>query len=383
LKIYIAAANDCPEQTIENAIKSIIKKFKGVNHSDFVNDNPDIIWFLTGGSEHNALKRISAHKRYCFIASNDDNSWASATEVKALLNEKGISTRIFDLKKLDSFSPLADYLNFSGLEKSFKLGLIGKPADWLVASIPDLGLIKEVLNIDITEYTHDELLSAKPATNDSLFEETFKNKSFDTFSETQIITAKLNAVIQSNNLDAVALECFGLLKDKNYTPCLALAALNSVKIPAICEGDLCSAAGMISLFRLNGAIAWMANLIHANREFATFAHCTAPLNLLENYKIDSHFETCKGAAVSGNLKNQQVTIFRIDRKLEYCFLSLGEVVGAEDSDRACRTQAKIKMSIKSLFLLREFPLGNHHLIVPGDHTDILADYFTNKGFRIV
>ncbi len=383
MKIYIAAANDCPEQTIENAIKSIIKKFKGVNHSDFVNDNPDIIWFLTGGSEHNALKRISAHKRYCFIASNDDNSWASATEVKALLNEKGISTRIFDLKKLDSFSPLADYLNFSGLEKSFKLGLIGKPADWLVASIPDLGLIKEVLNIDITEYTHDELLSAKPATNDSLFEETFKNKSFDTFSETQIITAKLNAVIQSNNLDAVALECFGLLKDKNYTPCLALAALNSVKIPAICEGDLCSAAGMISLFRLNGAIAWMANLIHANREFATFAHCTAPLNLLENYKIDSHFETCKGAAVSGNLKNQQVTIFRIDRKLEYCFLSLGEVVGAEDSDRACRTQAKIKMSIKSLFLLREFPLGNHHLIVPGDHTDILADYFTNKGFRIV
>jgi L-fucose isomerase-like protein len=174
------------------------------------------------------------------------------------------------------------------------------------------------------------------------------------------------------------LECFGLLKDENYTPCLALAALNSIKIPAICEGDLCSAAGMISLFRLNGAVAWMANLIHANREFATFAHCTAPLNLLESYEIDTHFETCKGAAVRGNLKNQQVTVFRIDRKLEHCFLALGEVIGSDDSDRACRTQAKIKMSTKSLFLLREFPLGNHHLIVPGDHTDILADYFTEQ-----
>ncbi|MDD3686308.1 MAG: hypothetical protein PHE56_06020 [Bacteroidales bacterium] len=383
MKIYIAAANDCPEQIVENAINGFVKKFKGVNHSDFVNDNPDVIWFLTGGSEHNALKRISAHKRYSFIASNEDNSWASATEVKALLNEKGISTRIFDLKKLDSFSPLADYLNYSGLEKSFKLGLIGKPADWLVASIPDSGLIKEVLNIDIAEFTHDELLSAEPATTDNLFAETFQNKSFDSFNETQVITSKLNALIKSNNLDAVALECFGLLKDKNYTPCLALAALNSVNIPAICEGDLCSAAGMLSLFRLNGSIPWMANLIHANREYATFAHCTAPLNLLENYKIDTHFETCKGAAVRGNLKNQQVTIFRIDRKLEYCFLSLGEVIGTDDSNRACRTQAKILMSKKSLFILREFPLGNHHLIVPGDHTDIIANYFTNKGFRIV
>jgi L-fucose isomerase-like protein len=383
LKIYIAAANDCPESTVEKAIKTFHQKFKGINTDDFVNENPDVIWFLTGGSEHNALKRISAHKRYCFIASEDDNSWASATEVKALLNEKGISTRIFDFKKLDGLSSLSDYLNFPGHERSVKLGLIGKPADWLVASIPDSGLIKEVLNIDVAEFTHDELLSAEPAIADNLFAETFKNKSFNSYSETEIITAKLNTLISKNKLDAVALECFGLLKDKDYTPCLALAALNSVKVPAICEGDLCSAAGMISLFRLNGSIPWMANLIHANREYATFAHCTAPLNLLENYKIDTHFETCKGAAVRGNLKNQLVTIFRIDRKLEYCFLALGEVIGSDDSDRACRTQAKIKMSTKSLFLLREFPLGNHHLIVPGDHTDILADYFTNKGFRIV
>lgn len=383
MKIYIAAASNCPEQTIENAVESFIQKFKGVKHSDFVNDSPDVIWFLTGGSEHNALKRISAHKRFCFIASDEDNSWASATEVKALLNDKGISTRIFDLKMLDSFSPLADYLNYSGHEKSFKLGLIGKPADWLVASIPDPGLLKEVLNIDITEFTHDDLLNSVPSGKDNLFSQTFKNRSFDSYEETELLTSKLNSLINSNSLDAVALECFGLLKDNNYTPCLSLAALNSVKIPAICEGDLCSAAGMISLFRLNGSIAWMANLMHANREYATFAHCTAPLNILDNYNIDTHFESCKGAAVRGNLQNQQVTVFRIDRKLEYCFLSLGEVIGSDDSNRACRTQAKIKMSTKSLFLLREFPLGNHHLIVPGDHTDILADYFTNKGFRIV
>ncbi|HOZ30748.1 MAG TPA: hypothetical protein PLL66_07505 [Bacteroidales bacterium] len=47
------------------------------------------------------------------------------------------------------------------------------------------------------------------------------------------------------------------------------------------------------------------------------------------------------------------------------------------------TKARNKMSSKSLFFLREFPLGNHYLIILGDHTDIVAEYFTNRGFRIV
>jgi hypothetical protein len=47
-----------PNKVIENAENSFIRKYKGINHSDFVNDSPDVIWFLSGGSEHNALKRI-------------------------------------------------------------------------------------------------------------------------------------------------------------------------------------------------------------------------------------------------------------------------------------------------------------------------------------
>jgi L-fucose isomerase-like protein len=146
---------------------------------------------------------------------------------------------------------------------------------------------------------------------------------------------------------------------------------------------LCSAAGMIVFHRLTGLVPWMANLNYVNREFAEFSHCTAPASLMDGFSIDTHFETGKGAAIRGQLKKQQVTVFRVDKNLEHCFLSLGDVIETDFKENACRTQARIKMSSKSLFLLREFPLGNHHLIVPGDYTAILSGYFANKGLRIV
>jgi L-fucose isomerase-like protein len=189
--------------------------------------------------------------------------------------------------------------------------------------------------------------------------------------------------IQSEEVSSVAISCFDFIEKHKYTACLPVALLNENNIPAVCEGDLCAAAGMIVLSRLTGKIPWMANLNYLDKSAVVFSHCTAPLNLLQNYNITTHFESGIGSAVRGEIKNQQVTVFRIDHKLEYCFLSLGEIIETGEMLKACRTQIRVKMSAKSLFLLREYPLGNHHLIIPGDYTDILAEYFSKKGFRIV
>ncbi len=194
---------------------------------------------------------------------------------------------------------------------------------------------------------------------------------------------KFDTLIKQNNLDAISVACFDLLTKTENTVCLPVAAMNNFGFPATCEGDLCSAAGMIVVKRLTGLVPWMANLSYADKNGAVFSHCTIQQNLLSKMDVTTHYESGKLSAVKGELKKQTVTICRIDRKLEYCFLALGEVVDNYDSPFACRTQAYIKMSSKSLFLLREFPLGNHHLIITGDCTNIIAEYFTNHGFRIV
>lgn len=383
MKIFIAAFNDISEKQINKAVNNFITKFKSAEAEDFVYDDPEVIWFLTGGSEHNALKRIESKNRYCFIASSNDNSWAAATEVKALLNEKGINTRIFDYDSLESLAPLYDYIKVQDSDKCTRLGLIGQPADWLVASIPDKDLLKEVLNIEIHEFSHGELNDVVVSSGNTAFDNIFKEYKFGSKPETSDYSAKLQSFISLHNLDAIALDCFSIIKDSSFTACLSLSAFNENNFPAVCEGDLCSAAGMIVFRRLTGQVPWMANLNYVNSGFAEFSHCTAPVSLMDGFSVDTHFETGKGAAIRGQLKKQQVTVFRVDRNLEHCFLSLGEVVETDFKENACRTQARIKMSAKSLFLLREYPLGNHHLIAPGDHTDILSGYFSNKGLRIV
>ncbi|MBN2777411.1 MAG: hypothetical protein JXR36_07200 [Bacteroidales bacterium] len=382
MRIYIAANNGIDENKIEKAKADFIKKFININNDDFVISNAEIIWFLTGGSEHNAMEQIEPHHKYCFLASGNDNSWAAATEVKALLNEKGVKTRIFNIDLLENLEPLFSFLEDRTEFKKTKLAMIGKPESWLVASVPDYELLDEVLGIKVNEYSWEDILKFEDSNFDE-FDKVFSNSKFESFSETRTLYNKMLSFIQSEEVSSVAISCFDFIDKYKYSACLPVALLNNNNIPAVCEGDLCAAAGMIVLSRLSGKIPWMANLNYLDKTSVIFSHCTAPLNLLQNFDVTTHFESGIGSAVRGEITNQKVTIFRIDHKLEYCFLSLGEIIETGEILKACRTQIRVKMSAKSLFLLREYPLGNHHLIIHGDYTDILAEYFSKKGFRIV
>lgn len=383
MKIFLASSgddNDVPPSSV--VTDSFLGRFN-LTSDVFVQYNPDVIWFLTGGTEHKVLSRIESKNRYCFLASRNGNSWAAATEVKAYLNDKGINTKLFDVDTLESLEELENYLNPPVSGSTIRLGLVGGVSDWLVASTPDEDLLKEVLDIELVNVSWDELLALPEGEDFCHFEETFGRFGHESFASELSLVKKFDTLIRQNRLDAVTVACFGLIGKVGNTICLPVSAMNNYGFPAACEGDLCSSAGMIAVKRLTGKIPWMANLSFADHDAAIFSHCTVHENLLDRMEVTTHFETGKYAAVKGEMKKRPVTIFRIDRKLEHCFLSLGEIIDNCDSPTACRTQVKIKMSAKGLFSLREFPLGNHHLIIDGDCTDVLAEYFTNHGFRIV
>ena len=61
-----------------------------------VESDPDVLFFLTGGSELPAAEQVSAGNFYLLIGSQHDNSYASATEVKAYLNEINIPSILLD-----------------------------------------------------------------------------------------------------------------------------------------------------------------------------------------------------------------------------------------------------------------------------------------------
>ena len=113
-----------------------------------------------------------------------------------------------------------------------------------------------------------------------------------------------------------------------------------------------------------GVSGFQANLSKIDGEDYLFAHCTVPLDMVQDYCFDTHFESGIGAALHGLLPLGKARIFKLGADLQQCFDEEVEIVQNPYESNLCRTQVAIKApaALRNYFL-RE-PLGNHHIIVP-------------------
>jgi L-fucose isomerase-like protein len=189
--------------------------------------------------------------------------------------------------------------------------------------------------------------------------------------ETAKVSELLSDTIRKQNLDAITVECFPMVQKDCVTACLPLAKFNNEGIPAGCEGDITAIAGMMLCKELTGIIPWIANINKATEDVCMFSHCTISPGLVSAFSVKTHFETGQGTAVEGDFKGDLITIFRFDNKLSKAFIATTNISGRPKLRTACRTQIEVKLSANEVKLLRESPLGNHHLIFPGDYKKLL------------
>ena len=109
-----------------------------------------------------------------------------------------------------------------------------------------------------------------------------------------------------------------------------------------------------------------------------FAHCTIPLDMVERYEYDTHFESGIGVGIRGYMKPEPVTIFKVSGNLSRCFVTEGELIQSQAKADLCRTQQIIHLADKSQtsYFLTE-PIGNHHIILPGYHQETLEAIFNS------
>jgi L-fucose isomerase-like protein len=200
--------------------------------------------------------------------------------------------------------------------------------------------------------------------------------------ETAKVSGMLTQIISKNTLDAITIECFPMVQKDSVTACLPLAHLNNEGFPAGCEGDLTAITGMMLCKELTGIVPWIANVNKVTESVCIFSHCTIAPDLITDLKVKTHFETGKGTAIEGNFKNDIITIFRINNSLNTAFIATATVSGRPKLPTACRTQIEVKLTAKEVKLLREKPLGNHHLILPGDHVKLLQSACLILGIRV-
>jgi hypothetical protein len=109
------------------------------------------------------------------------------------------------------------------------------------------------------------------------------------------------------------------------------------------------------------------------------AHCTVPRRAVLGYRLQTHFETGLGVALSGDFAPGPATVFKVGNPdLGGYFVSRAEILAGRPEPGLCRTQVRLHLQEPVEYFLHA-ALANHHLLVRGDHARRLDDFMQSSG----
>ncbi len=355
------------DQVLLSRSKEILNDFFKTESYTFSEDEGQLLFVASGGSEQNAVQRTQDHQSVMLLCHRESNSYAASMEIAAYLRAQQKKVSIIDVFAPDAYE---EFLEMRKVNKAVnilakqKAGLIGLVSDWLITSDVPTALIKEKLGIEFLRLSWDTLADYRDKEPSAEFMTYFSNWRHKNLEETAKVYHLLEEVIQEYQLSAISVECFSMVMRDKVTACLPLAVLNTKNVVAACEGDICAMLGKMLIRAVSDQIPWQANIADIQDNVILFAHCTAPLHLLQSFVVDTHFETHCGTAIRGKFEKQRVGVFRVNNTLDKYMLIEGDIINTPDFDFACRTQIQVKTNTKQAELLKYQSLGNHQLIFP-------------------
>ena len=359
--------------------------FRGADFADFGTHNLDLIYVRTGGAEgifRSLLPEMLARgtERYYLLTSGKSNSLAASLEILSYLRQQGLKGEVLH------GSPAYLQARVQALEtvaearkrlRSARIGVIGQPSDWLIASQADPMAIMDKWGTRLVEVPMEELLQeiAKAPMDSAPADEPMSDKVRKAYPGATQIYHALKALVDRYELSAFTLRCFDLLTEVGNTGCLALASFNADGIPAACEGDVPALLAMMAAQALTGCTGFQANPARIDVETGEmlFAHCTVPFNMVGNWRYDTHFESGIGVGIHGELPEGPVTVFKVSGKLDRHFAAEGELLYNQYEDHLCRTQVVLKLRPEDARYFLTSPIGNHHIILPGHCKALLEE----------
>ena len=238
-----------------------------------------------------------------------------------------------------------------------RLGVIGKPSDWLIASQVDKGFVEKTLQIELVDIPIEEVTSLGRVDGgkegaDRIYE-------------------RLKEIIAKYSLTGLTLRCFDLLTTVYNTGCLALARLNAEGIPAACEGDIPALLTMVLAKKLSGYTGFQVNAARIEEDGdkcrILLAHCTVPMNMVTKYEYTTHFESGIGVALHGELPTGDYTLMKMSGSLDNFMVADVRLLRNQYEANLCRTQVWIEGERELADYMLHRPIANHHILVPGHH----------------
>lgn len=378
------------------AVLSELEKYFTVKFVDYrdihqlTKDDFSIIFIATGGVERLVMQCFESLPRPAIIlADGMQNSLAAALEISSWLRGRGMKSEILHGDFMSIVQRIQVlYTNFKAQRSlvGLRIGVIGTPSSWLIASNVDYLLAKrrwgiEYLDIpleriyDVYDRIKDNEVGASCAAVASQALACREGTPEDMIKAMRLYRA-IKRICKEEKLSTVTVSCFKLIERTGTTGCLALAMLNDEGIIAGCEGDLQSVFTLLVAKALTGKVGFMANpsMINARNNEIILAHCTIGMKQTERYIIRNHFETESGIGIQGLLPEGDVTIVKCGGEcLDEYYLSTGTLTENTNYINMCRTQVRVKMNTPADYFLKN-PLGNHHILLQGNYENSLNEF---------
>lgn len=386
--------------TVQTAHEFILSELANHFTLNFVDDKDirklgpndfSLIFIATGGVERKVMHAFEHLPRPAvMLADGMQNSLAAALEISSWLRSRGIKSEILHGETQNIVHRIEIlHQNFQAQRSLFgtRVGVIGTPSSWLIASNVDYLLAKRRWGVEYVDIPLDKIYEKFDRISDDEVGEVsaeivsralaIREGTPEDMLKAMRLYRAIKEICIEKKLDAITLSCFKLIEHTQSTGCLALSLLNDDGILAGCEGDLQSIFTLLAIKALTGKTGFMANpsLINNKTNEVIFAHCTVGLKLTEKYIIRSHFETGLGIAIEGLLPTGEITVVKCGgESLDEYFLSSGHLVENTNYVNMCRTQVRIKLDVSTNYFLKT-PLGNHHIIVQGNYVERLQEFF--------
>ncbi|MFW6223700.1 MAG: fucose isomerase, partial [Spirochaetota bacterium] len=266
-----------------------------------------VVFIASGGTENRFVHSWDRLPRPVYLLTDGKhNSLAASLEISAWVRNQGARCEILHgephevARRIEDLAAAEHALR---VLSSSRLGFIGAPSDWLIASSVDRGALRDRFGAESEDVELEELyrcmesvdtdaaraVAAEIRTRSSAVVE----PDDEALEQAAAIYLGLKRLIAERRLTAVTVRCFDLVSRCHNTGCLALALLNDEGIMAGCEGDRQALFTVVVAHALTGEIPFLANpaALDISNNAVEIAHCMVATRIVNSFRLRSHFET--------------------------------------------------------------------------------------------
>lgn len=376
------------DQYLDSVSKALGEPLSRVTMEEYAQLPFGLVYVASGGSEGIFLSQYDKiSERPCYIlTSGESNSLAASMEILSYLRQHGKRGEILH----GSVEAIADRIRALSRAtaalahmRGMKLGILGTPSDWLIASSDDDSAYREKLGVELVHIPMDEVLAEikKGTYPENEWTKQLCGLGYDAeeMKKSLCVYGAFRRLAERYGLSGLTVRCFDLLDTVHTTGCLGLAILNAEGIYGGCEGDVPALMSMVILGEVSGEPVFLCNpsRIDTARGEMVLAHCTLPVNMPYAMRLTTHYESGIGVAIAGKIPEGACTIFKTSADLSRHFVKTGAMIENLSEPVLCRTQIKLKLDDFSYFLTE--PINNHHLVCNGDWSMAIDELFAQIG----